>query len=215
MSREPFTYTNWRGVPYYVHAAKTKHGRTRYMAKRSPDGALRDLPDGYEIAENVNGQVSVRKAKPRHILPLEEQLAEWMLKSYGRGEYRVEIKGRHIVIHEPNSDVDEIVEMMHSPDGMLDALLGNAIDNKFGPGAWQELRRRRMADTREQMQKNMRYSPVLRLCLEEPTKRLYGVERMCYIGDEGWLWLAGDLPLPEALERYVPLLGTEELFEHC
>ncbi|MFP4139250.1 MAG: hypothetical protein ACOCZU_05960 [Planctomycetota bacterium] len=43
--------------------------------------------------------------------------------------------------------------------------------------------------------------------------RLFAVERMTYRGDGGWLWLMRDRTLGEALEKYVPLLGTGELFE--
>jgi hypothetical protein len=32
-------------------------------------------------------------------------------------------------------------------------------------------------------------------------------------GEGGWLWLRGEMTLADACERYVPLLGTDEMFE--
>lgn len=55
--------------------------------------------------------------------------------------------------------------------------------------------------------------PVLRFRLDKGRRRLFSVERMSYSGDGGWLWLRSDMPLATASKRYVPLLGTDELFE--
>jgi hypothetical protein len=59
----------------------------------------------------------------------------------------------------------------------------------------------------------MRYSPVLRFHLDDASRRLFSVERMGYSADGGWVWLKGAMTLAAACERYVPLLGTDEMFE--
>jgi hypothetical protein len=95
-----FSYTNRHGVAYYVHEMRTKAGTRRYVVNRTADGVLADLPAGMEIVENVNGQVSVRAAQARAILPLEERLVQQALTKHGREKYRVEVKGRNIIVHE-------------------------------------------------------------------------------------------------------------------
>lgn len=51
-----FTYTNRKGVTYYLRAHETKTGKTRYTFAKTPGAnAADELPDGYEVRENVNG----------------------------------------------------------------------------------------------------------------------------------------------------------------
>ena len=58
-------FTNWRGVTYVLCSIATKAGKTRLVASRTVVGTpLSAMPEGYEFAENVNGQVSVRRTRP-------------------------------------------------------------------------------------------------------------------------------------------------------
>lgn len=210
-----FSYANRRGVAYYVHEARTKAGARRYVVKRTAEGALAELPAGLEIGENVNGQVSVRTARPRAILPLEERLVQQALAQHGREKYRVEVKDRYIIVHEPHYSVDEIAEAMDPMRawGMLGPTLDKVMRDQLGKTAWDDYLRQKKQDVRRKLERAMRYSPVLRFCLDDSSKRLFSVERMCYRGEGGWLWLKDRMPLAAACERYVPLLGTDDLFE--
>jgi hypothetical protein len=59
-----FSYDNCRGDRYYLHAGKTKTGKARYFFARDiRDGALAEMPQGFEVAESINGVVSVRRKK--------------------------------------------------------------------------------------------------------------------------------------------------------
>ena len=70
----PVTYINNRGTSYFFCSAATKAGKPRLVASRTIVGTpLPDMPEGYEFAENVNGQVSVRKIRAPLIQP--EELA--------------------------------------------------------------------------------------------------------------------------------------------
>jgi hypothetical protein len=212
-----FTYTSRRGYTYYVHEVRTKTGSRRYIANRIVDGALTNLPAGMEIVENVNGQVSVRAIRSLAILPLEEQKVLQALTNHGQEKYRVEVKGRDITVYEPNSNADALAELLNPPRPK-DAL-GTAVDKmmrkKVGDAAWEQHLRQKKEQARQNLERTMRYSPVLRFRLDDSVQRLFSVERMCYRGEGGWLWLSGDMPLVSACERYVPLLGTEELFDEC
>ena len=56
------TYTNGSGVRYYVHVAKTKTGRDRFYVSTKAAGTLaHQIPTGYEIYENPNGRVFLRR----------------------------------------------------------------------------------------------------------------------------------------------------------
>ncbi len=67
VSVKPLSYTNVRGVAYYAHKIRTKKGDWRYVMKRDADGALRKLPEGMEVSENVNGRVYIRRERARLI----------------------------------------------------------------------------------------------------------------------------------------------------
>lgn len=209
-----FTYANKRGVEYYVHETRTKGGARRYVVKRAVDGALADLPTGMEIVENVNGQVSLRAARPRVILLLEEQMVRQALTKHGREKYRVEVKDRDIIIHEPLYDAGRSAERLMNVLSELSGLdLGNMIRQKTGKAAREDHHQHAKEQARQEMERDMRYWPVLRFRLDDAEQRLFSVERMSYRGEGGWLWLKTDMSLAAACEGYVPLLGTERLFD--
>ncbi len=61
-----FSYTNKRGVTYFLHAkvTPTKTGMTRtlyYFAKEKKAGVLEAVPTGYKVAETANGLPVLKK----------------------------------------------------------------------------------------------------------------------------------------------------------
>src|SRR2546428_7982067 len=66
------TYTNRKGLTYYLCRRTTTTGRARYVFAREPQGeAVADLPLGYHISESGNGVVSLGKDVPVAIPPQE------------------------------------------------------------------------------------------------------------------------------------------------
>jgi len=62
-----FSYTNKRGVMYYLHAKAVtlKGGRVQtlyFFAKEKKDGVLDAVPAGYKVAETANGLPVLKKA---------------------------------------------------------------------------------------------------------------------------------------------------------
>ena len=100
-SVKPVSYTNRKGKTYYLHAAVKKSGRTVYVMKTSPKGALTEVPQGYAITEGVNGEVAVGRPKPRQLTEQEETLVATQLECLGLGGYRCAAKGAYITIYEP------------------------------------------------------------------------------------------------------------------
>lgn len=61
-----YTYTNSKGNKYVLHSRETtlKNGRQQtiyFFAKEEKDGALNDVPAGYQVAESRNGLPVLKK----------------------------------------------------------------------------------------------------------------------------------------------------------
>jgi len=61
-----YAYTNAKGNQYYLHSRVTtlKNGQTQtiyFFAREIKDGALEEVPKGYEVAESRNGLPVLRK----------------------------------------------------------------------------------------------------------------------------------------------------------
>ena len=62
-----FSFTNKRGVTYFLHAkvTTTKTGKTQtlyFFAKEKKAGVLEAVPQGYKVAETTNGLPVLKKA---------------------------------------------------------------------------------------------------------------------------------------------------------
>jgi hypothetical protein len=62
-----FSYTNKRGVTYFLHAkvTQTKTGKTQtlyFFSKEKKAGVLEAVPKGYQVVETVNGLPVLKKA---------------------------------------------------------------------------------------------------------------------------------------------------------
>ncbi len=92
-----YQHTNRKGFTYHLHR-RERNGKTRYVFTREPgEGAVEAIPEGYEVRESVNGQVSLAKATKRLITVAEEAIAREFLPE----SCRVEVKGKKIIVFEP------------------------------------------------------------------------------------------------------------------
>ena len=90
----PIQHQSRTGKTYHLHAGVTKTGRPKYFFSLKQDGELVEtIPDGFEIYENVDGQVFLRRISKQIILPEELALVKAVLKAHGEDwEYRAEVK---------------------------------------------------------------------------------------------------------------------------
>ncbi len=73
----PITYSNRKGITFYLRQGVTKTGKTRYYFARQPKGErVEEIPAGYLIRESVNGVVSLAKSEPGLIEPREVAVVE-------------------------------------------------------------------------------------------------------------------------------------------
>jgi hypothetical protein len=97
----PVTHVNRKKVTYYLHAGKTKAGNPRYWFSKSSEGDLVDaIPKGYEVYENPDAQVFLRKIVPQRVTPFEVAVVTKGLERYAPGQNcLVDVQGEHIVVY--------------------------------------------------------------------------------------------------------------------
>jgi hypothetical protein len=180
-----FTYRNRKGKSYYLHARKTKGGRVRYVFARAiGDGALDEIPPGYEVRETINGQVALGKVRPRLVSESEERSVQSELERLSLDLYRIDVKDNAIVVYEPVDGLDSATAW---------SLLGSRLPSAAaGRG---------------------RYQPVLRFVLVDVETRTFRLERMTYRGEGGWSWPLGHGKIGALARKALPHLGQESFFE--
>ncbi len=210
-----FEYINRKGASYYLHGRAVRDGTTRYTLKRTKEGALAELPHGYEVVESVNGQASVRRTRVRHISPEEEAIVSYGLKQHDLSDYRLEIQGLHITVFEPDRNpaalAAEFNPLKTMPAG-IGARVEAMVRERFGEEVVDQYIRERQEALRQQFEGTVRYTPALRFKLVDRKNRVFEVARMTYRGDGGWHAL-DSLPLTTAVAKYVKYLGCESFFE--
>ena len=190
----PVTYTNHKGLTYYLCKTTTKTGKPRYYFAREQKGEpVDEIPEGFKIGESVNGLVFVRKVRPMQILPKEVAAVEAAVRRHPKSRnYRVNVKHDRIEIHESTGpDVDKL----------LSCLKGASIPF------------RRQEKVREILEQRARFTPVLRFILADARRRIFRAERMHYGGRNEWFELGHTGPVKRLARQLVPTLGTHAFFE--
>ncbi len=191
MSGSPITYINRRSQTFYLHQRKTKTGRPNYFFSLKSSGSLADtMPEGYEVYENPNGQVFLRKKKPPIIQDTEMRLVdEGMRKHSGIEYYRVDIKKNAIIVYLASQDVEAIGELL--PERYIHECGGikKALDSI------------------------LHYSPMMRFVLVDNEKREFIAERYCFLGSiDGWINIGGPDKLENLIKKYLRHLGKESFY---
>ncbi len=188
---EVVEYTNRKGKTYYLHVGKAKKGNPRYHFSLKPPAELvKEIPEGYEIYENPNGQVFLRKILPKEILDEEMVIVEEELNAHAKPtKYRIDVKGKVVTTFWTNQ----------SGGGM------GEFSSFFGLARIEEF-----CDT------HAYFSPVLRFTLVDSQERLFVAERFCFRGSiNDWMHLLNGGPdsLQTLAGRYVRHLGEESFYE--
>jgi len=156
-----------------------------------------EIPEGYEIRENVNGLVSLGKIRPQHIRPEELAAVEAAVAGHRKPHnLRVEVKGKSIVVHvRVGPDADQVLEQL---------------------GAWGRMFAGRAAALQKTLDRSARFAPEMRFILEDEKKRTFSAERWHYGGStEGWmpLYCLDPGPIARLAKKLVPKLDTDEFFD--
>lgn len=186
-----FSYENRLGVRYYLHEGKTKTGKSRYFFARAVrDGALTQVPRGFEVTESINGVVSVRREKHAEIsIPLADvKLVEEAVDRHRHLRwFKVRAIGSAMHVFEPHPRPDEVRSI---------------AEHAFFVGRIEQYVEERMAKAQ--------YAPVMKFEMEADH---YVVFRMTYRGRGGWSWPLATGKLPSLLKKFLPSVGTEKFFD--
>jgi hypothetical protein len=190
------TYTNHRGVTFYLCQSLTKTGKPRYYFAREPKGApVEQIPDGFRVGENANGLVWLERDRPALLLPAEIATVDAAVARHPQPRnYHVGVKQDQIVISERNgAGMDDLTAKIVPSLGVT------------AGGADQ---------VRSVFERHGTFSPVLRFSLSDAEQRRFVVNRWCFKGRiDDWI----DVGLEGSLARIVPAavarLGTDDFFE--
>jgi hypothetical protein len=96
----PITHTNAKGQTFSLYQGATKTGKPKYYSTMQSEGTLATAtPAGYEIYENPNAQVFLRRIPPKIITDAERQVVEdGMRTSATVKDYKVDVRCR---THDP------------------------------------------------------------------------------------------------------------------
>jgi hypothetical protein len=186
-------YVNRKGKKYYLHVGKTKTGRPKYYFSMKDKGDLIDaIPDGYEIYENPNARVFLRKIKPRIISEQEKEIVENSIKKSTPLDYFfVEVKKNAIIVFLPNQDINSLTDVIQ--DFPMVAMRPNlkSVFNNI-----------------------LTYSPCMKFVLRDKEKRIFGTQRYCYLGAiDGWIDIGKPGALKKLVKKYIPHLGKDSYYE--
>jgi hypothetical protein len=109
----PITYTNAKEQTYYLHQGTTKTGKPKYYFSMQREGPLAEsIPEGFEIYENPNAQVFLRRVPPQMITDEERRVVEEGMRTYADvKDYKIDVKGNALVIYTADQDIDALAEL--------------------------------------------------------------------------------------------------------
>lgn len=188
----PIKYDNRKGQTYYLYQGITKTGKPKYFFSMKSEGHLVEtMPDGYEIYENPNAQVFLRKVQPKIISDEERAIVEDGIKRFSSlQDYQIDIKKEIITVYTANQDVNLLSELLK--------LSG----------------RNDMTEAKTKLRLFVSYSPMLRFVLIDRVKRIFMTQRYCFLGRiDDWIEIGTPGNLQDLVENYVKHLGQESFFE--
>ena len=188
------TYTNAKGQLYVLHHGRTKTGKPTYYFSLKWEGHVADsIPDGFEIYENPNAQVFLRRIPPKHITDEERQVVVDGMRKYASVEaYKIDVIGKTIVLYLADQDRDAFDRIFR--------------DYPTSP----EEKARIMTVLRQQAH----YSPMMQFILTDEKQRSFLPQRYCFRGSiDDWISIGLPNTLATVVKTYVKHLGKESYFE--
>jgi hypothetical protein len=150
-----------------------------------------EIPAGYEIYENPNGQVFLRKKRKPIFTDDELNLVRAQVEKRANvGDFLIDVRDKAIVIYTADQDVGGLVDTFSS--------LG--------------LSSRKQA--RETVSHYLSYSPMMRFVLHDADERTVYAERYCFLGSiDDWIGLSAPGPLQKLVPECVYHLGRDSFYD--
>jgi hypothetical protein len=190
----PITHTNAKGQTFSLYQGTTKTGKPKYYFAMQSEGTLaKAILPGYEIYENPNAQVFLRRIPPKIITDEERHVVEEGMRTYAAvKDYKVDVRGNAILIYTADQDMETLVAIVCNPH------------------ASREENTRRMTLLRQ----GIHYSPMLVFQLIDAQRRTYQIQRYCFLGSvDDWIEIGKPGKLTRLVKRYVKHLGQDSYVE--
>ena len=109
----PITHTNAKGQIFTLYQGTTKTGKPRYYLAMQSEGTLAQaIPAGYEIYENPNAQVFLRRIPPKIIMDEEHRVVEEGMRTYAQiKDYKIDIRGNALLIYTAIQEIDALADL--------------------------------------------------------------------------------------------------------
>jgi hypothetical protein len=186
-------YINFRNQKFYLHSSVTKKGNPRYyFSLKSPSEPVQTLPKGYEIYENPNGQVFLRKIVSNTITSAEIDIVQQAISKYSKiKNVKIDLKKNHILLYTPDQDINDISFLLET----------------FVPSHKKE-------KIKDVFNNILTFSAVMRFELDDPDRRLFIPERFSHMGSEGmWIEIGDPGKIEILCKRYIKHLGQDSFYE--
>jgi len=185
-----YRYTNYKGETYYLHKGTGKKGGSQYSFSKKEVGApVKSIPKGYEIYEDTNGRVFLRKTVPPKISKEELSVVENSIRQYAKlKDYKIDVKGKAITIYLPDQETDDLRSCFDSLVFINHSLLDKSLKNI------------------------LTYSPMMRFILTDQKGRKFRVERADFLDDD-WFLLDGPNDLQKLAKKYCRHLGKDSFYD--
>lgn len=152
---------------------------------------VKDIPDGFEIYENPNAQVFLRRIQPKIITDEEIATVDKGMKKFSSLQYyQIDVKKNTIYVYTLHRNVAGLSEI------------------------FSEFSFRKEVDIQNQLTRSISYSPILRFVLDDEQKRIFMTERFCFLGSiDDWIEIGEPDILLKLVEKYVKHLEKESFYE--
>jgi hypothetical protein len=190
----PITHTNAKGQTFSLYQGTTKTGKPKYYFAMQSEGTLATaIPAGYEIYENPNAQVFLRRIPPKIITDEERRIVDEGMRTYATvKDYKVDVKGNAILIYTAEQDIEALAEI-------LSRTHPNPLEN---------------VELMTNLRKAIHFSPMLVFQLVDGTRRTFQTQRYCFLGSvDDWIKIGKPGKLATLVKKYVKHLGQDSYVE--
>jgi hypothetical protein len=187
----PITYVNRRGKIFYLHQGVTKKGNPKYYFSQKSEGELvGSIPKGFEIYENPNAQVFLRRIRPKLITDEEVEIVRQGMNKYCEVKfYQIDVKKNVISVFLVDQDVEILSETLTSLPNTKN-MTPQDVANEMGS-----------------------YSPWLNFVLIDESRRLFVAKRQGFLGSiDEWVEIGEPAELAVLVKKYVKHLGQSSYF---
>ncbi len=184
-------YKNSKAEAYYLHEKKGKRGGSQYFFSKKSNNAFETIPQGYEVYEDPNGRVFLRKIVPIKISKEEVSVVENSIRQYAKlKDYKIDKKGKAITLYLPDQEIGDLRSCFDSLVFVNHSLLDESLKNI------------------------LTYSPMMRFILTDEIERKFRVERVGFLDPEDdWSLLEGPNDLQKLAKKYCRHLGKDSFYD--